>query len=162
MVHAEEYDEVLTGSLTQHVFNSNGVDRNFSNRINDNGLISNPLLGYRQLTIHGAEYETETIFGGQNSIGQPMFGYAQSVGLVTTGGLRFGFVYGLYMQDNDKMLQRHVVPVYIIPWPGWGPTPVLGGELTQTLNLSKSSYLMLNVLVTPLLLNGTIGIGWRI
>lgn len=160
--NATNYNEVIGGSLTYHIFDPNDQGLNYSNRVDSTGaLIQNPLLGYRQVHQSGSEYTSQTVFTGQNSIGQPMFGMAYSSGF-TTGTFRFGTVAGFYFQDADAMLKRNVTPIYIIPHPGWCPSPVLGLEFIKTVEFSNDRYLILNGLVTPILLNATVGIGWRL
>lgn len=158
---AVNYNEVVGGSLTYHIFDPNDEGTNYSNRIDSIGLIRNPLMGYRQVHQTGYEYTAQTVFTGQNSIGQPIFGMAYSSGFAN-GSFRFGTVAGFYFQDSDAMNKRNVTPVYIIPHPGWCPSPVLGLEFIKTFELTEDKYLIFNGLVTPLLLNATVGIGWKI
>lgn len=159
---AQLSDEIIGGSLTYHIFDPNSVSLKYSNKIDSTGmLISNPIIGYRQVTTVGIEYSTETVFTGTNSIAEPIVGMLWSSGL-TSNNFRLGLAYGFYFQNNSLLLDKRIVPVMIIPYPGWGPTPVIGIEATKIINLSKDYYFMVNGLLTPILINATIGFGWKI
>lgn len=159
--HAESFDEALGGSLTYHVFSPPSFSEKYNYKLADNGsLIGNPLIGYRRVTIEKDEYVTKTILTGYNSIAEPIIGLMWSMGF-THGGFRSGIVYGFYFQDNSKMADKGI-GIFALPQNGWAPIPVLGLELTQTFDISKNSYLLLNGLVGPILINATLGIGWRI
>lgn len=155
-------DELLLGSLTQHFFNPSGIDSQFSNRMSEDGsLIRNPLVGYRHVETHGLEYDTVSYFGGQNSVGQLMFGAAWSMGL-DQGGYRLGVIGGVYMQDSRPFLERGIMPVMMVPYNGWGPTPVLGLEATKTWKINNTTYFLVNGLLTVPFVNVSLGIGWYI
>lgn len=161
--HAEDhYREVLAGGLTYHVFDPDNVSEVNSNKISKDGrLIANPLLGYRSVDTDGLDYTSMLSFVGVNSINQPIFGAAASIGIAGDFG-RIGFIGGAYMQDNRKFLDKGVQPFTLIPGSGWGPTPLLGVEYIHKIDLSNKTYLMLNTLISPIILNASIGIGWRI
>lgn len=162
VVRAEIADEVLVGSLTYHIFDPGGISKKFSNKVDSTGmLISNPLAGYRQIHTDGNDYFSEMVFAGENSIAEPILGAVWSFGL-TSGGFRIGPIVGFYFQDNKKMLDKGILPITLIPYAGWSPAPVIGLELVKTYDLNKKCYFLLNGLITPILLNASIGVGWRI
>lgn len=159
---ATEYHEYLAGGLTYHVFNPNGVADHFEHKVDSTGqLISNPMIGFRRVTITGVEYTSVVYFGGENSIGEAMAGAAYSSGFIVDSW-RLGLIAGVYFQDNDKFLDRGIQPIYLIPHPGIGPTPVLGAEVTKTWNVDHDVYILFNSLLSPIILNATVGIGWRL
>lgn len=162
LLHAQTHTEVLGGGLTYHWFNPSGNDINYSNKLDSTGaLIHNLMIGYREVDVKGVSYTSRTFFTGQNSIGQPMLGVAWSTGYIVND-TRVGLVGGVYFQDDDKMLERQVEPVMIIPHSGWAPVPVVGVEATHINKLTNRTYILLNVLLTPLFVNGTVGFGWEI
>ncbi len=159
--YADDSDEVLGGSLTQHLFNQNGMDSNYANRVSGDGsLIRNPMLGFRQVQTQGLAYQSEVYFGGQNSIGGPMFGAAYSFGL-NQDGYRAGLVFGAYMQDTRPMLDRDIVPAMIIPYRGWCPSPIIGVELTKKFPIENNIYFIVNGMLTVPFINASVGVGWE-
>lgn len=154
---AGERDEFLLGGLTYHVFNSNGTARAYENKIDSSGqLIANPLIASRNVKLlEDGSYSALTYFGGMNSVNEPMLGAAGSVGSTWSWG-RLGIIAGAYLQDNDKFLGRGVQPVYFIPHPGWGLSPVLGVE--HVYNITNSMFI--NSVLSPIICN--FSIGWRI
>lgn len=157
---ADSY-EIMMGSLTYHIFNPRNVGKRYSNKINDTGtLISNPLIGYRQVTTEGNAYSATMLFTGNNSIAEPIIGAAYSLGL-TKNTTRIGLVGGLYLQDNGKMHDKGIGIMTPILRNSWGPIPIIGIEATETFDISKNKYILINGLITPILFNATTGIGWR-
>lgn len=102
--------EVVFGSLTYHLIGTHtDISQHFHNRVADEGmLISNPLVGVRYNSNLETDdyteypgYNSVTYFGGQNSMGSPMFGRTSA----------YGFKYkswdsailgGLYIQDASR------------------------------------------------------------
>lgn len=159
---AIEQDEILLGSLTQHFFNPESIDSQFANRVSSDGsLIRNPMLGYRQVHTKDGIYDAVAYFGGQNSVGEPMFGVAWSIGS-DYRGYRLGVLGGIYMQDSSQFLDKGIVPIMMIPYRGWGPTPVLGLEATKTWDLNDTTYFLINSLLTVPFINVSIGLGWKL
>jgi len=158
---AQTSNEILAGSLTQHLFNPGGNDYNYSNRLNNNGLIDNPMIGYREVSIKGVSYTSTAYFAGDNSIGAPMAGTAWSAGY-TYDGYRLGVLAGIYIQDTGVMMDRNETPPMFIPYRGIAPCPLVGVEAIKTFKLSNKTYFILNSVLTPLFINGSIGIGWNI
>lgn len=161
-VHAAEYREVLVGSLTYHVYDPTNVSPKYSNKLNDQGLIANALIGYRLVKENDyIGYSSTTLFGGANSINEPMFGIAVSSGIVI-GNSRVGGVLGVYAQDNKKFLDKDIAPLSLTPYAGWGLAPVAGIEYTYKVDVSDRTYLLFNSLLSPIIINASIGIGWKI
>lgn len=156
-------NEVIAGSLTYHVFNFNHVADNYSNKMNPEGtLIDNLLVGYRRVQeSSSSDYTAQTYFAGENSIAEPMAGIALSRGVYSKFG-RIGGVVGFYLQDNRKMLDRGIMPVTMFPCRCVAPAPIVGVEAVKTIELSDKTYFMINSLISPILINATVGIGWKI
>lgn len=153
MSHAKNYDEVLVGGLTYHLYGGQGQTQ-FSNKLTSDGaLIANPLAAYRQV-IKDDEgfYKAETVFAGANSLAEPMFGYAYSGG-ASWGTGRVGLLAGLYLQDNSKYLDKGMIPPMLIPHGCWGPVPVVGIEVVNDV----SSSVFVDTLITPIFLNLSFG-----
>lgn len=155
-------EEFLMGSLTYHFFNF-GSGEKFSNKLDSNGtLITNPLLGYRNVIFDEPNnYYSWTIFGGQNSIGQPMGGGAFSMGVGNRSG-RFGLVAGGYLQDNTKFYDRGLTVLNVPIGDHLAIAPVVGWELALNFDLSPRCYWTFYNLLTPALYTSALGIGWRL
>jgi len=161
MGRAEGAREIIGGSLTYHIFNINGSDERYSNKLsNDGRLIDNALLGYRDVEIKGVSYTAITYFTGTNSVAEPIFGAAYSAGYAYDD-YRVGIIAGAYMQDNNKFFERNLTPVMIIPSNGWAPSPVIGIETSKIVNISDKTYFLMNMIFTPTLINGTVGVGFK-
>ena len=151
--HADiQSSEVLVGGLTYHLI---AASDQFQYKLSDDGrLIANGLAGYRRVwTEHvegGEAYEAMTVFGGYNSIAQPMGGLAWSTGLVDQG-TRIGFLFGGYVQDNRKFTERGIGIIF--PDSAFGLMPLVGIEVTNKL----PHGLLINTELTPLLINLSIG-----
>jgi hypothetical protein len=154
--------EAMFGGITAHFWEKRDVSDKFANKLDRTGkVIDNQLLGFRTVTEQGLIYESKMAFSGTNSVGGPIFGIAGSQGLIV-GNARVGVIYGFYLQDNRKFYDRDINPVTMLPTNGWAPAPVIGIELTQKVKLSRTTYLLLNVVATPILVNATAGFGWTI
>jgi hypothetical protein len=162
MSYADE-NEILVGSLTHHLslITSPPSDR-FSNKLDSNGnLILNPMLGYRHTYYLDADqYVSNTIFGGENSIGEAMAGYAISTGL-RFNRLQLGIIGGGYVQNDKKFLDRNITVMAIPLGSTYGIMPVIGAEVGLRQNVSNKTYLLLYTILTPALIATTLGVGFN-
>lgn len=102
--------EWMGGSLTYHPFLDNQTAGRFANKVGDDGrLIANAMIGTRYTTIDELGFcEKYSLFGGNNSIGEPMVGGAWTV-CHDTGPMSFGLTAGAYYQDKSKFDKRGIV-----------------------------------------------------
>lgn len=154
--------EVVGGSITEHlVLGPNDPQAAFQTKIGDGGkLIYNPLYGIRTVTENDSRYYSFAGFAGDNSIGEPMYGGMASAGIkVLDQHLYLGGVFGTYGQSDSSYLQSGDIP---FKWGMIGDTdivPIVGIEANVKINLSDSTYLKLNNLVTPILTNTSLSFG---
>lgn len=161
-VHAQESNEVLAGSLTQHFTNFGGVSSKFNNKISADGtLIANPMLGWRIVKTEGLVYTSSTVFGGENSIGELMGGVSASAG-VKVDHARIGLVAGGYLQDDQKFRDRDIAPFSVPIGNRLGLAPVAGVELSLDIPLEHETYLTVYTVISPILSTTTIGFGWNL
>lgn len=158
--HAETVNyEILGGSLTQHIIGPAELDHKYRYKLNEDGLIANPMFGFREVHIDDNFYTSIVYFGGGNSIAEPMAGVAWSMGYAGDYN-RVGLVAGIYLQNNALFLDEGIIPPMIIPYAGIGPVPLVGIEMTNTLYKAKDHYFFINSIVNPFLANVSLGIGW--
>jgi hypothetical protein len=138
------------GSVTAHFFNNTQMGPRYANKLNERGLILNPMqsIGY------GLNNTKHTLFWGSNSVGLNMFGYNYTQSLSKNETFDFGLLLGFYFQDSAAFTQKSG----LIP-PGVGDfTPVMGLNLDYIFYKDRNiSYKMQNV-VTPVLSTHALGI----
>ena len=138
------------GGLTFHLDNSNGVGNKYSNKIGDGQLIYTGLLGLGY--IHG--HNNYQGFIGQNSIGEFIYGGTYSY-LIDFSVIDAGPIVGFYQQNDDKFYEKDITPFSL----GYGVVPIVGIELTAKVIKFRDKYIKLNTVITPILINETIGLG---
>lgn len=144
--------ETTMGGLTYHLWNPQGINSEFSNKISGDGsLIFTGLLGIGVVD----EHYTYRVFIGQNSIGEQMFGSMVSY-TWEMGRFRAGPVFGFYDQDDGKFLKKGIQPFSL----GFGIVPIIGAEVSaKVYEFDDNKYIKLNTIVTPVILNETISFG---
>lgn len=155
--------ELMGGSITEHFIAPRGTTY-FINKIGDNGkLIYNSLLGVRFVSEdgdwvdHAKTYYTVALFTGDNSVGQTMTGGYGSYGYKVFHNLVYiGGALGAYTQPvsetNPTTLYDKVL--------NSGITPIMGIELDIKVPVTEQTYLKLHNLITPILSNSSIGLGY--
>lgn len=139
------------GGLSYHLFNPDNVSERFSNKISNNGqLIYTGLMGIGYHKCHSIT----KVFIGQNSIADTIYGGTYSY-TWDKGILRYGPIIGFYQQNNDNFANRGIKPYSI----GYGIVPIVGGEFSLRLLTFENQYVRLNTIVSPVLINETIGWG---
>lgn len=154
--------EILGGSLTQHIINPDGASSEFAHKVSSDGtLIANPLGAYRLIkTEEDGWYESRGYFAGENSIGEAMGGAMASQGFEYSH-MRLGVVVGGYMQDEQKFHDRGLQP-FAMELGRVGVVPILGLEFQINLPIASKTYLTIYNVITPVLTNTTIGVGWSL
>ncbi len=146
-------DEVLIGAFTHHFPINAHMDR-YSNKVNDQGDILNPMLGYRITEDRKDEtYRASTYFIGENSIGNAMAGYTFSPG-VRYGDVRIGLVIGGYVQNTKQFRDKDIV-MPSVPLGDFGIVPVGGIEMGYTVGKTT-----IYVVTTPVLMTTVIGVNF--
>lgn len=160
-VHAEESNEVLVGSLTQHFTNFGGVSEKFNNKVSADGtLIANPMVAWRIIQYEGLIYTSSALFGGENSIGELMGGVAASTGF-RVDHVRLGLAVGGYLQNEQKFRDRDISDISVPIGSTLGFAPIAGVEVSIDIPIEKSVYGTIYTLITPILSTTTLGIGWN-
>lgn len=150
--------ELLYGSYTYHLIVTGGVERHFVNKVsNDGKLINNALYGIRFNERFDNSYRVYTLFHGENTIGEPMRGFSYS-SLKMLKYVDLGFIIGAYMQDNDKYVQKGIDNFRLTNGPN-GLVPIIGLEVNMPVMLSRTIYLKLNNIITPILTNHSLSFG---
>lgn len=154
--------EVLGGALTYHVLvGDSKANAQNAHKITSNGnLISNPEIGIAVTTITNRMFQSKVIFGGENSIGHSMSGALYERGVVY-GNYQLGFVAGAYIQDDDAFRNLGVIPFRAFEFNGTGVVSVLGLTLNYQIVLSKNCYLKLNNIISPVITNTSISLGFN-
>lgn len=154
--------ELIGGSFTYHLLADDTTAQYFSNKISSDGkFIRTPLIGVAYNTIDtDGGFLTYIVFTGQNSFSQPMTG-----GLVESGGIyghwNIGGVIGLYEENMIDWQAIGAVPFYIGVAGNTGFVPVLGIAVNYQIPLSKAMFFKFNNIISPLLINNSISLGWN-
>ena len=152
--------EIVGGGLTYHITDSTNVTEANSNKVSSNGrLIDNPLLGATFVQNHSNKFQSESIFGGSNSIGKPIGGALYENGY-QFGHWQLGLAAGGYLQNDNAFAERNIHPTVLTDVNGTGLAPILGGAINYQVDISKRMYIKLNNVITPTLTNTTLAIGW--
>lgn len=161
-IASAEYSlELIGGGLTYHVID-NGAASQFSNKLsNDGRLIYSPTIGLKILNRPGDySYKSAAIFRGLNSVGSPMTGGILATGLAI-GPFNLGFVIGGYVQNNEDFRARGIQPYSV-----FGNTnafvPIAGVEGNVRIPLGEKTYLGINNILTPIITNHSLSLGYRL
>jgi hypothetical protein len=164
--------EILSSYRTHHYSKLN-ADR-FANKVSADGrTINNPLYAISFLSQYtdSLAYSSFSLFGGQDSIGSPMYGFLLSGGLgsIKGTGLQFGPIWGLYFYDEqawrDTFSDRaERTPSWLVAYYGEeynGINMVFGVELNLQIELSENVHLKFKNNFTPMISNHSIGLGFN-
>lgn len=156
---AAQCDELVVGSVTNHW---SGSGKYYKYQVGNEGkLIFNPMLAYKFMSYdEDTTVINKTIFGGLNSIGKPMLGFAMSQGMPFTSTLRVGPTLGVYVQDNRPFREKGYIMMSAFEYKGYAPMPVFGVEFVKLFNRRIKKYSTVNITLTPALLNVGLGVGF--
>jgi hypothetical protein len=107
-------------------------------------------------------YTSDAFFIGENSVGTLMSGYMGASGVYLNKYTQFGAIYGAYAQDNTEFMRRGIYNCM-----AWFPEskisviPIFGVEVNFKVNLSDKVFIKLNNVITPVVTNHTISIGFE-
>lgn len=154
--------EVLGGGITYHVIDPGSNDAHFAHIIsNDNRLIANPMFGLTLGEHDDRIFQSGTIFGGENSIGNSMFGGIYERGY-QVGNWQLGLAVGAYEQNDNQYREKGIEPFRLTEVNGTGIVPVLGAAINYKINFSEQFYIKLNNVISPVITNSTISFGWSL
>ncbi len=152
--------EVLGGGLTYHLID-NGAAQSFSHKLsNDGRLIANPSYG---LTIYGHQdifFKAVTVFAGENSVGSGMAGAMYSEG-VEVGHAEVGLALGGYAQDSKSFTDLGIHSFRLTSIKGLDLVPLVGVVLNYRVPLSDKVYIKLNNLISPVITNTSLSLGYN-
>ena len=156
--NATESYELVGGGLTYHIMVPIR-SRNFSNKVSEDGrLIDNPIIGIQRVVESRDYYTSLGAFTGANSVGDTILGMKYSTG-ARIEHWYLGIVLGAYEQPTHTFYDRNIVPFQLAKIGDVGIVPVVGWEVNYRINLSRSYYLKLNNIVSPMITNTTISVG---
>jgi hypothetical protein len=142
--------------------NTNGASEKFDNKISGDGrLIGNPLLGVADVYDNGTIFKEEVVFIGQDSVGSLMVGGMYETGRVVGRNLEIGGAFGGYLQDDSAFAARHIQPFSIATFGTTGLVPVLGAAVNYKVRFNESTYLKLNTVLSPIISNATLSLGFK-
>lgn len=148
-------------ALTQHVLNDNNAAHRYTNRVSKDGsLIANPEIGVIITDTSKDYYESYGIFGGQNSVGGLMGGGLFEFGTVY-GHWQIGGALGSYLQDDCEFNRRIISPFELGRSHNIGLAPVIGVAVNYKIQLSKKTYLQLNNILSPIITNTVLSVGFQ-
>lgn len=151
-------------SMLTHHWSTTGSDR-FANKASKDGrTIKNPMysIGFTQQEKY--DYTTNSVFVGSDSIGSPIVGFSRTNGK-EEGIIQLGVIYGLYLYDQkqwDKVYadQKYKSPSYLSSFGISNVNIILGVELNLKFDLGSSAYFQIRNVVTPILTNHSLNLGF--
>lgn len=150
--------EVGYSLLTEHLIGDREPMAKFSHKINNNGLISNPIISLRFTNADEDCYDSFTLFGGQNSVGSSMGGVMGGTGFYLNKNIQTGLVYGGYLQDVTEFNRRGMASSFFDNG-RIGFVPVLGGEINFKVKVSDRVFIKQNNTISPFVTNHSISVG---
>jgi hypothetical protein len=136
--------EIIGGGLVTHPFSEYDLFPDNS----PSGFMYRSLYGVGFTTYETPRnYNTISVFGGKNSIQEPIYGALYGVGNMYGPNFGAGFVYGGYFQDENQFKKYNLTYFTLVP----GFAPILGIELIPRLKLGKNIWLKMNNILTPLM-----------
>lgn len=166
-IHADE-TVFLSNQLTHH-WSSTGA-KNFANKSSRDGrTIKNELYAISILTKSEDSFRKNIFFGGEDSIGSPMFGYARVFGWheYNDTGLNIGGIFGGYIFDQnewDRVYKDeiHKTPSFVTAATGMrNVNVVIGINIDLSLKLTDQVKLKLDNTITPMITTHAIGISFE-
>ena len=143
--------EVLTGGITYHLFMNPEISAQFSNKLNGDGsLIFNQLYGLKYTKQDDIFYSSYSLFGGNNSIAEPMGGALYSFG-IEVDHIDLGIAAGGYLQDASLFQQRGIDTTSFMP--------ILGFECNYKIDVGRKYFVKINNLLSVLMYNLSASIG---
>jgi hypothetical protein len=153
--------EAIGGGITYHVIDDGASSKYVTKWSSDGRLIFNQLYGIKYIDEFFDTYWSMALFGGNNSIGAPMTGAMGSLGFVW-GNFNYGLAMGGYLQDDNAFRSKGIEPYRLSEFGNTGLVPILGAEINYKVDLSNRVYLRLNNLVSPVITNTSLSIGYRL
>lgn len=150
--------EIIVGAPTYHLFDFGGNQFLHPKWTPDGRLIGTPIFGVGAIRDYEEYYTSLKLFAGNNCVAQPIGGVLVSAG-VHINSMYYGVVGGGYIQNDRTFIDAGVEPSSFIEFGDYGLVPVIGGEINYRKNLSSRTYLKLNTLITPLLINESLSLG---
>lgn len=160
-VFAKTEREIGFGSYSYHLLGDAKAFSQLENKVSSDGkLIQNTMLTYKITSTNKEYYSSDAFFGGENSVASAMFGYLGASGAYVNKYTQVGFVYGAYVQDNTKFLQKDIVnPYSFFSESKINIVPVFGLEVNFKAKISKDYFIKLNNVITPAVTNHTVSFG---
>lgn len=157
-VHANEV-ELTLGSVSMHTTVDPSNVR-LSNRItNDGRFVFNPLYGVGYTINRETLYYSFKAFTGLNCVADHIYGGTASLGY-SWQHIRLGGIIGGYIQDDTAFTARNIEPFSIIGNRN-ALVPIIGAELIFMFKVTDTSFIKVNNLISPILMNTSIGYGVR-
>ena len=153
--------ELIGGSITYHVMDDGASSHYVTKWSPDGRLIFNQLYGVKLLVKDNDSYSSMTYFGGNNSIGSPIYGGIVSYGVILKD-FNVGLAIGGYMQDDNAFRSVGVEPYRLTEIGSSGLVPVVGVEINYKVDLSDTMYLKLNNLLSPVITNTSLSLGFNL
>jgi hypothetical protein len=159
---AETSVEVLGPvAMTYHPVVGSGGCSQFANKLSKSGcLIANNEYGLVLSQESDGKYQSAVFFMGNDSVGSEMEGGLYERGY-EYGGLQLGLALGVYFQGDQEYYNRGLIPFEIGSVNGIGIVPVLAIAVNYKIDLSKHTFLKLNNILSPVMTNSVLSIGWR-
>lgn len=158
---AENSWELMGPGVTYHVLDF-GTSNLYSHKLSDDGrLIYTPTIGLKKTFIDkDYMYHSLAAFHSENSIGSPVWGVMGGVGVHMFDFFNLGLAYGGYVQNNNDFANTGIKP-YSLAGNTNAFVPLFGFEANFRFDTSDVMFLGFNNLVTPVITNHSLSLGWR-
>jgi hypothetical protein len=156
---AETNLEVLGGSITYHILDEGGAVINANKVSSDGRVIANPMTGISIVDENESRFQSVIGFVGENSVGLSMGGAMYERGYVVNHW-QLGFAAGFYLQDDNAFRNAGEIPFRVTEINGCGVVPIVGAAVNYKVPLNSLIYLRINNVISPVITNTSISVGW--
>lgn len=147
--------------MTYHPTLPASICQGFSGKLSKNGcLISNYELGLAYTIENGDKFQKFIVFGGTDSVGSNMGGLLYERGY-EFWGFDVGFAIGGYLQVDQTFYDKGIAPFQLSSVNGYGIVPIMGLVLDYKIPLSDTTFLGINNILSPVITNSVLSLGWR-
>lgn len=158
---ADDTLELIGPGATWHVIDG-GASYLYDNKISSDGrLLYTPEIGIRKTHIDAETlYNSFTLFRANNSIGSPVYGGLGGTGVQFFHMFQAGFIFGGYIQNDEDYRYMGIVP-FSVTGGSNAFVPLVGLEMNFKVDLSKKFFLGINNIITPVITNSNLSLGYK-
>lgn len=158
-IMADEVEVLGPRAITYHVMHTRNASQ-YANKLSGDGeLIDNPEYGLSYTYKDKTVYTSFTGFIGQESVGSPMEGLVIERGYYIDHW-QLGLALGGYAQNDKDFTNKGLVPFRIAQIGTTGLVPIAGIAINYKIDLPNHTFIKLNNILSPIITNSVLSLGW--